>query len=119
MSDSTHSVATPASEHTHAGHDDHSPEEIRKHMKRYIMVFIALLVLTCVTVAVSYVPLGTKGNVIVALAIAIFKAALVAGFFMHLISEKWTIYRFMIMTVFFFFGLMLLSVLAFSNPIAR
>lgn len=119
MSDSTHSVSTPAAEHEPAVHDDHSPEEIKKHMKRYITVFVLLLILTAVTVGVSYIPLGTKGNVTVALFIAIFKASLVAGFFMHLVSEKWTIYRFMIMTILFFLGLMFLSILAFNNPIAR
>jgi cytochrome c oxidase subunit IV len=121
MSESTPSpaVTVPVAHVAHADHGAHSPEEIRAHMKRYITVFVILLVLTVVTVAVSYVHLGTSGNVVVALLIAVFKASLVASFFMHLSSEKWTIYRFLIMTLIFVMGLMLLSLLAFTDPIGR
>jgi len=49
----------------------------------YVAVFAALLVLTVVTVAVSYVDLGPL-SVVVALAIACTKALLVLLFFMHL-----------------------------------
>jgi len=49
----------------------------------YVAVFAALVVLTVVTVAVSYVDLG-PGSVVVALAIACSKASLVLLFFMHL-----------------------------------
>jgi cytochrome c oxidase subunit 4 len=43
----------------------------------------ALLVLTVVTVAATYVPLG-EFNIAIALLIALFKAALVCLYFMHL-----------------------------------
>lgn len=46
-------------------------------------VFVALLLLTVVTVAVAYVDLGEL-NLFVALGIATVKATLVAWFFMHL-----------------------------------
>lgn len=49
----------------------------------YYMVFAALLVLTGVTTAIAYVDLG-RFNIVVALAIAIFKASLVVLFFMHI-----------------------------------
>ncbi|HEY8551465.1 MAG TPA: cytochrome C oxidase subunit IV family protein [Vicinamibacterales bacterium] len=49
----------------------------------YVMVFLALMVGTIVTVAVTYVDLGWL-NLPVALAIAITKASLVVLFFMHL-----------------------------------
>jgi len=48
-----------------------------------LSVFGALLVLTVLTVAVTYVDLG-PANLIVALGIAVVKAALVLMFFMHL-----------------------------------
>lgn len=46
-------------------------------------VFIALLVLTVLTVAVTYVDLG-PANIWIALGIAVLKAALVGIYFMHL-----------------------------------
>ena len=49
----------------------------------YYMVFLALLVLTGVTTGIAYVDLG-RFNIIVALAIAVFKASLVVLFFMHI-----------------------------------
>jgi len=51
--------------------------------KVYILVFVALIVMTGLTTGVAFVNLG-KWNTIVALAIAVCKASLVALFFMHL-----------------------------------
>ena len=53
----------------------------------------------------------------VALIVATIKASLVALIFMHLKSEKWTIYRFLLITLVFAIGLFALTALAFSNPI--
>jgi cytochrome c oxidase subunit 4 len=50
--------------------------------KTYFAVFIALLLLTAVTIEVAFVDLGVLNN-IVALSIAVFKALLVVLFFMH------------------------------------
>jgi cytochrome c oxidase subunit 4 len=55
--------------------------------KIYLAVGGALLVLTALTVAVSFVHLGGF-NVVVALSIASLKALLVAFFFMHLWYDK-------------------------------
>jgi cytochrome c oxidase subunit IV len=49
--------------------------------------------------------------VMVALAIAIFKASLVALFFMHLISERHVIFIILAFTVGFFFVLLFLPIL--------
>jgi cytochrome c oxidase subunit 4 len=51
--------------------------------KTYLLVFATLLVLTYITTVVAFVDLG-PWNIVVALAIAIGKAALVVLFFMHL-----------------------------------
>lgn len=51
-------------------------------VKTYIAVFLALLVLTVVTVLVSYVDLG-NWSIVVALLIAVVKASLVAMIFME------------------------------------
>ena len=47
-------------------------------------VFSALMVLTAITVGVTYFDFGYKINLIVALAIAVVKAVLVIAYFMHL-----------------------------------
>jgi caa(3)-type oxidase subunit IV len=66
----------------------------------------------------SYFNFGSqKANIIVAMALATFKAGLVAAIFMHLKSEKWTIYRFLLITVVFFIGLFFLTGLAMLDPI--
>jgi cytochrome c oxidase subunit 4 len=51
-----------------------------------IKVFVALVILTIVTVLAAQVELGTTGNIVLGLAIASCKALLVALIFMHL---KW------------------------------
>ncbi len=91
-------------------HDDHTID-IDKHVRTYIMVFAALLVLTVVTVTVYYLPLGLAASVALALFIASIKAGLVACYFMHLISEKKLIYWVLGVTVTFFFVLLMLPVL--------
>ncbi len=94
------------------------PEALRKHMKTYTNVGIALLVFTLITVAMSYVHLGTHGmNILVGMIIASFKAGLVAFIFMHLNHERRTIYRILIFTCFFALGLMVLTLLALGDPV--
>ena len=48
----------------------------------YYTIFGALMVLTAVTVGVAYIDLGPM-NIVVAVAIAVFKALIVVLFFMH------------------------------------
>jgi cytochrome c oxidase subunit IV len=48
----------------------------------YLKIFAALMALTAVTVAAAFVDMGALNNV-VAMGIALFKAALVVLFFMH------------------------------------
>lgn len=87
--------------------------DISGSVRRYLYVFYALLFGTVATVAASYIPFGNHAiNIAVALAIAVAKASLVAGFFMHLISERKMIYGFLIFTVLFAAALMALTVLA-------
>lgn len=86
-------------------------EAIRKQTKTYIGVFVALMVLTVLTVAVSYFHMPVALAVIVALIIAISKGSLVAAVFMHLNHERKTIYWVLILTVLFFLVLMAIPVL--------
>jgi len=61
-----------------------------KHLgpAQYVMVWVALMVLTGVTLAVWKADLGYSARVAVALGVALVKAALVAVFFMHLWEER-------------------------------
>src|SRR5438552_15505874 len=89
----------------------HSHEAISKHVKVYVTVFVALLAGTILTVSMYYVRFERPAvTITIALFIATIKASLVAGFFMHLISEKKAIYAMMAATVFFFAALMYLLV---------
>lgn len=84
----------------------HDAESIRKETRTYVTVFIALAVLTAVTVAVSYFHLPPVLAIGVALLIAAFKGSLVAGFFMHLFHERKAIYWVLLLTVVFFLVLL-------------
>ena len=83
-------------------------EDIRKHVRVYILVFAALAVLTVVTVAVSYLDLSVAAGLVLALTIACVKGSLVACYFMHLIDEKKLIYSVLTLTVVFFVALMVI-----------
>ncbi len=65
-----------------------SAEDIREHVRVYVMVFVALACLTVVTVAISYIGMPTALAICMAMVVASVKAGLVAGFFMHLITEQ-------------------------------
>ena len=93
---------------------DHAAD-IDRHVRIYITVFVALMVLTVVTVAVSRLHLSVPVAVTVALLVATIKGSLVACYFMHLISEKKLIYAVLVVTVAFFVALMALPVLTTSN----
>lgn len=97
-------------------HNEHNDEHFSHHVRRYLFVFYALMFGTAITVAASYIPFGHRAvNIGVALFIACGKAFLVAGYFMHLISEKKMIYGIMAFTVFFFAGLMALTLWSFGD----
>jgi cytochrome c oxidase subunit 4 len=75
-------------------HDSHAHEvddgEVHSHLSSapfYLGIFGALIVLTFVTVKVSYYDFGSA-NIIIALVVATMKASLVAAFFMHLRHDK-------------------------------
>src|SRR6188768_3499603 len=97
------------SDHAAAVPGDHA--DIDKHVRVFITVFVALMVLTVVSVAVSRFHLPVPMAVAVALLVAIVKGSLVACYFMHLISEKKLIYAVLALTVAFFIALLTLPVL--------
>ena len=96
---SDHAAASMTSDHA---------VDIDRHVRIYITVFVALMVLTIVTVTVSRYHLPMPIAVTVALIVATIKGSLVACYFMHLISEKKLIYAVLALTAVFFAALMIL-----------
>jgi cytochrome c oxidase subunit 4 len=104
-----------AATHDHDDHAGHDPAEIDKHVKVYIMVFVALMVLTIITVAISRLHLSVPMAVTVALIVATVKGALVACYFMHLMSEKKLILAVLTLTFAFFIVLLALPSLTHND----
>lgn len=84
--------------------------DVAVQVRGYMAVFGALLVLTMVTVAVSYLQMPAGPAVTVGLAIAALKAALVAMFFMHLKHERRLIYVALTFTAVLFVALIGLTI---------
>jgi cytochrome c oxidase subunit IV len=75
------------------------------HVQGYVAVFGALLSLTLVTVGMSYLHLPSGPTIVLGLAIASTKAALVVLFFMHLKNEKPMVFWPLALTMFLFIAL--------------
>jgi cytochrome c oxidase subunit 4 len=116
----SHGPAHGAASHDNHGHDQAAEAaHIAAHIGAYVKVGVALLVLTGITVGLSYVDFGSRSmNIVVGMIVATIKASLVAAIFMHLKGEKMTIWRFLIMTGIFAVGLFFLTLLAHSDPIS-
>ena len=81
------------------------------YARRYGLVFAAVVGVTLVMVAASYLPLPSRSlNIALILASACVNASLVAGYLMHLVSERKMIYALLVFTFFFFAMLMTLTV---------
>lgn len=104
------SAVTDSSQNPHDhGHDDHGDGAVHAHVSSPLFmvgIFLALIFLTVVTVAVSYVDLGSA-NTVVAVLVATLKASLVASFFMHLRWDK-PFHAIIFISSFFFLGLLLM-----------
>ena len=112
----------PAPTAAAVAHDHGDAHDVSKHIRVYLVIGALLLVFTGITVALAYVDFdrilgGHNWNIIIAMIVATFKAGLVAAIFMHLKGEKWTIWKFLLFTAFFCFGLFFLTWLHYYDPI--
>ncbi len=98
-------------------HAGHGHDDIRSHVKLYFMVFGALMVLTIITVGVSYLHLSIPLAITVALVVATIKGSLVALFFMHLSNERKIIYWTLALTAIFFVFLMFVPLFTNTDKI--
>ena len=80
--------------------------DVAVQVRGYLTVFGTLLVLTLVTVGVSYLQLPKTETVALGLAIATAKATLVAMFFMHLKGERQMVTWPLALTAFLFVALL-------------
>jgi caa(3)-type oxidase subunit IV len=118
MSDHDEKTTTDKAPHdSHAApHGDHAHHDM--HLGLYLGVGAFLLFATVVTVWLSYVDFGSHhANFVVAMIVATIKVGFVAAIFMHLKGEKWTIWKFLLFTVFFVTGLFMLTLLHYADPI--
>lgn len=94
--------------------DEHA--DMRRHMRLYVGVFLALAVFTVLTIAASLLHVSSDMHVTIALLIAAVKGTLVAAIFMHLKWEKtYVLWSVLIFTAIFFVGLILLPSLTMGN----
>ena len=90
--------------------------DLKSYVRRCALVFLAVLCTTSLMIAASFANLGGWPLKVTAiLAIAIVNAVIVAGFLMHLLSEKKTVFLVLGFTVIFFAGLMGLTVWAMQD----
>ncbi|HTI70195.1 MAG TPA: cytochrome C oxidase subunit IV family protein [Candidatus Limnocylindria bacterium] len=98
----SNSSVSPSAGH---GHDAHG-HDVASHNKVYFVVFGALLFGTILTVAMYFVHFQSMAvTITIALFIASIKAFLVAGYFMHLLTEKKLVYSVLTITAIFFVAL--------------
>lgn len=90
-------------------------EDEAAHVQLYKKIGATLLVLTVVTVAISYVHLAVPLAITVALIVALTKGSLVATYFMHLVGERKSILAALALTVFFFMVLLLIPILGHTD----
>ncbi len=96
--------------------DHSSPEQLKKDIRVYLAIFGALLAGTVLTVWLYYIHIpNVKVTIAIALLVASVKSFLVAGYFMHLLSEKKVIYATLCATAFFFVALMGLTLWAMHD----
>jgi caa(3)-type oxidase subunit IV len=105
--------APPAGEpvaHGHAGN-------LNSYIRLCAVVFLVVLCTTSAMIATSFSHIGEGWTLKVALilVIAVVNAFLVAGYLMHLLSEKKMVYTVLCFTVFFFAGLMGLTLWAMHD----
>jgi caa(3)-type oxidase subunit IV len=90
--------------------------DFNSYLRRCLYVFIVAVCMITLMIVASFLPhFGWSVKVPLILAIASVNAFVVAGFLMHLLSEKKMIYTVLGFTVFFFAGLMGLTLWAMHD----
>ncbi len=93
------------------------PVNFENYLRRCLFIFIAILCATSLMIWISFLPehYTWAAKVGMILTVAAANAFVVAGFLMHLISEKKMIYAVLGFTVFFVIGLFALTLYAMHD----
>jgi caa(3)-type oxidase subunit IV len=83
----------------------------------YIIVLVILLLLTCLTVGISFFPLGPDWHLFLGLAIGACKALLVGLFYMHLIHSRAGVWSVVCISVFWL--TVVFGVLIYADYVTR
>ena len=83
--------------------------DLKSQVKKHFMVAGILIAMTFITISVSHT------HALLALSIALVQAALIALFYMHLISERHLIINILVLTFTFILGLFLLPYCEFYS----
>jgi len=114
---SSHEMKTAAQHNAPlTGQSESHPVDFNKYVRTCVFVFLAVLCATGMMVWISFLPhYSWSAKVGMILAVAACNAAVVAGFLMHLISEKKMIYTVLAFTVIFVLGLFWLTWYAMND----
>ncbi len=100
--------------------DPRTPGEVRLATRRALLTFYALLVCIGLIVTLTRIPFGHPGiTIAIALTIASVQAALVAGFLMQLVAERWMVFGLLALTGLFFLVLIFLILGAHADHTSR
>ena len=93
------------------------PVDFKSYLRRCLYVFIAVVCAVSLMIFISYLPPSYTWAMKVGLilAVACVNAFVVAGFLMHLLSEKKMIYTVLGFTMFFVAGLFVLTIYALHD----
>jgi cytochrome c oxidase subunit 4 len=83
--------------------------------RTYVVVCALLILLTCLTVGVSFLPLQGRWHLVSGLTIAIIKATLVILFFMHVLVSPRLTWIVIVVSCFWFLILFVLTFTEFST----
>jgi caa(3)-type oxidase subunit IV len=90
---------------------ERTPENFQGYGKRCLMVFGVVMCITLMMVGVFYAHLPNQAlSIALILAAAVVNAALVAGYLMHVVSEKRLTLIVLLFTAIFFAGLFALTI---------
>jgi caa(3)-type oxidase subunit IV len=92
--------------------DSEKPVSLQSYIRLCAVIFLVVACTTAAMIATSFAHIGDGWTLKIALilAIAVVNAFLVAGYLMHLLSEKKLIYTVLAFTVIFVIGLFALTI---------
>lgn len=98
--------------------DSEHPVNLNDYKRRCLLVLLAVACMTAMMIATSFSTIGGASwtpKVALILVIASVNAFVIAGFLMHLLSEKKLVYTVLGFTLFFFIGLAGLTIWAMND----